>query len=116
MDYSKMSFDGLKQECRKRGLFVGAKESHESYRSRQVLEDRLQRNDAYIASEVGHWQISYRGETGWKNKYYHGTKDAVERRIKRLKYDKIEVKKLDEAHLVILRNCPIKPVVFQEVF
>jgi len=42
-----------------------------------------------------YWEVSYRGEAGWKIKYYFGTEEGIKNYTsKRLKYDKIDYRNL----------------------
>jgi len=49
-----------------------------------------------------YWQVDYRGQAGWKRKYYFGEATDVQGRIQRLKYDKIEIKNLSLQEVKVL--------------
>jgi len=42
-----------------------------------------------------YWEVLYRGETGWKAKYYFGFEEGIKNYAnRRLKFDKIEYRNL----------------------
>ena len=52
-----------------------------------------------------YWEVSYRGETGWKIKYYFGTEEGIINYTnKRLKFDKINYKNLTLEEVKILET------------
>jgi hypothetical protein len=56
--------------------------------------------------EKDYWRVDYRGNNGWKIGLYYGDESALQKRIKTLKYDKIEIKKLstDEVQFIKKMN------------
>lgn len=52
--------------------------------------------------EIMLYIVSYRHNNGWKIKRYLGTRKQVDQRIKRLKYDKIDISAYESKHTEIL--------------
>lgn len=46
-----------------------------------------------------YWQVDYRGNHGWRTRYYFGEEDVLRNRLRKLQYDKIEIKNLTLAEV-----------------
>ena len=42
--------------------------------------------------EVRLWSVSWRGNNGWGAKFFTGTADQLEKKIKQLKFDRIDIR------------------------